>query len=571
MISAQTFVVEEVAPFRELLEVLSRQVSGTFGSGFAIVVNSHGQMVGTCTDSDIRKFLGTHSSPPERAGDVMQRSFAFVDGLLSEEQQSRAISDIFERRGWLTEVPTKLIPVLADGRPVGILEISADDPRVALQRDRAVVIGLGFVGLTVACALADCGVETYGVETDPVKLLSLEAGTDYTGEPGVQNLLHRHLGKKLFFHSSLGDLPKIPSGKRNVFIVCVGTPLVSRGAVNRSFIENSIAEIAQSMSRNSLVILRSTVPIGTTREVAKTIEAVRGWRVGSDFFVAIAPERTVEGDALRELRKLPQLVSGLTPACTKKVIDFFRPVSESVVNMESPEAAELAKLGSNAYRDYVFGFANHLASISRRYQIDVNQMIGQMNSGYARNAVPQPSPGVGGPCLEKDSWILELGSTEADSSPVLAARRRNEDFVHEIVNFLDERFDSAGVSNILCIGLAFKGVPSTPDLRGSPGVQIARGLESKNYSIRGVDAVANPENAGVKPPDSGFRPDAYLLLNNHIHNTRLIEESLTDSLGDHIYIFDPWRLLDHQWLRSATSSGARFTVLSLSHSWDVSP
>ena len=569
MISADRFLVRETAPIQELLDVLARQVSGTYGSGFAIVVDADGRMVGTCTDADISKYLRRHSVLPESTGEVAQRGFAFLDGLLDPDQQQRAVSKIFEERGWLTEVPTKLIPVVVQGTPIGILEISSDDPQMALIRDRAVVIGLGYIGLTLACALADAGIETHGVETDQSKRKSLETFTDYTGEPGVQNLLTKHLGKKLSVHSSVEDLPVISSGRRNVFIICVGTPLVTETEVDRSFLESAIKDILRIITRNSLIVLRSTVPIGTTRELAKRIENARGWRVDSDCFVANAPERTVEGDALRELRKLPQLVSGVTNSCTNRVIDFFRPISEAIVNMESPEAAELAKLGSNAYRDYVFGFAKHLASLSLRHGIDVNQMIGQMNSGYSRNAVPQPSPGVGGPCLEKDSWILELGSDEPHLSPILAARRRNQAFVQEVVSYVDKTFVSAHVTEVLCVGLAFKGVPSTPDLRGSPGVEIARGLASKGYKLRGLDAVANLEDLDIEPPDSSFNPGAVLLLNNHVQNVELLETFLIARPEKHFLIFDPWRLLDHQWFRSFALSGPGFTVMSLSHSWEV--
>lgn len=569
MISAHGFLVPETAPIQELLDVLGRQVSGTYGSGFAIVVDADGRMVGTCTDADIRKYLRRHSVLPESAGEAAQRSFVFVDGLLEPDQQQRAISKIFEERGWLTEVPTKLIPVVVQGSPVGILEISSDDTQMALIRDRAVVIGLGYIGLTLACALADAGIETRGIETNHSKRKSLGMFTDYTGEPGVQNLLAKHLGKKLSVHSSVEDLPEISSGRRNVFIICVGTPLVTETEVDRSFLESAIKELSRIITRNSMIVLRSTVPVGTTREIANRIENERGWRVGSDFFVASAPERTVEGDALREIGKLPQLVSGVTDLCTNRVSDFFRPISETIVNMESPEAAELAKLGSNAYRDYVFGFANHLASLSRRHGIDVNQMIGQMNTGYSRNAVPQPSPGVGGPCLEKDSWILELGSDEPDLSPILAARRRNQAFVQEVVSHLDKTFLSADVTEILCVGLAFKGVPSTPDLRGSPGLEIARRLTTKGYKLHGLDAVANLEDVDIEPPDSSFSPGAVLLLNNHVQNVELLETFLIARPEKHFFIFDPWRLLDHQWFRSFELSGSGFTAMSLSHSWEV--
>lgn len=568
MISVEGFIVFENDPIEQLLKVLSRQVSGTYGSGFAIVVDLSGSAVGTCTDADIRRFLMKNHRLPVIVAEVVHRDFVFLSSVGDSENQSLEIANIFKGRGWETETPARLVPVLDGGVPVGVLEFAPDDPRLIALRDRAVVIGLGYVGLTLACTIADTGMETHGIEMDSRKRDRLLSGEDYTGEPGVAGLLSKHLQQKLFVHQSMTNMPKTGPGRGNVFLICVGTPMLENTGLDESFVDSALESVIEVISRKTLVVVRSTVTVGTARKIADRISHEKGWQVGIDFFVASAPERTVEGDALREIRELPQLVAGVTTACANRAIEFFRPISESIVPMESVEAAELAKLASNAYRDYVFAFSNHLASIARAHSVDINRLVGQMNSGYSRSAVPQPSPGVGGPCLTKDSRILEIKSKSPRSSPILAARSRNESFTLELADFLDVEFSNSQISAILALGLAFKGVPATPDLRGSPGLQIIDSLIERGYQVLSWDAVADLELSRIAITNSAFLPGAFLMLNNHPANLEKLRESLVQTTHDHLVIFDPWRLVEKQWLRALTSSGQKFTVMSLSHKWE---
>jgi len=153
-------------------------------------------------------------------------------------------------------------------------------------------------------------------------------------------------------------------------------------------------------------MLRSTVPVGTTRkQVIPVLEHYSGLAAGSGFHIAFCPERTVEGQAIQELSSLPQIVGGLTEACTEKAVSFWSTLTDTVVRVDALEAAELVKLINNSYRDLSFAFANEFALLADRYNIDATRLIAAANEGYPRDKIPRPSPGVGGYCLTKDPVV----------------------------------------------------------------------------------------------------------------------------------------------------------------------
>ena len=128
-------------------------------------------------------------------------------------------------------------------------------------------------------------------------------------------------------------------------------------------------------------------------------------KCGIDWHLSFAPERTLEGSALQELRNLPQIISGFSDACLKKSSEFFDKFCNNTVEVESLESAEMAKLACNTYRDLKFSFANELSSICEQYNINSRKLISKINFDYERAGIPLPSPGVGGYCLTKDPII----------------------------------------------------------------------------------------------------------------------------------------------------------------------
>ena len=259
------------------------------------------------------------------------------------------------------------------------------------------VIGLGYVGLTLATVLAEAGNKVIGVEKRSEVVDQTNAGMPHFSEKGLPEALSRVVQSGTLVAAQRFD----PEAVCDTYIITVGTPLSSEGIVRTDMIEAASREVAANMRDGALVILRSTVKVGTTRDVVSPILAESGKR----FEIAMCPERTLEGEALQELRQLPQIVGADDPAVNNRAAAVFRRLTNSIVQVSSPEAAEIIKLVDNTYRDVHFAFANEVARLCDAFEVNAHEVISSGKLGYKRTNVPMPGL-VGGPCLEKDPHIL---------------------------------------------------------------------------------------------------------------------------------------------------------------------
>lgn len=553
MIPVTPYCVSENESLEGLHRVLKKKVSTSYGSGFALVCDESGRALGTLTDADLRNFLAKGKQRHLSLGELARRDFIWISSQVPAEARAEHVLQKLEERGWATELPVALVPVLDDGIPVGLIEIQHSNFSLLNFRDTHFVFGLGYVGLTLTAALAETGLRVVGYDNDAEKVAAYISGRASNGEPGVLPLIEESLGKNLRLVSSLEPDYFIEPGRRSTFLVCVGTPVSNSREPQFDALDKALSEIMEHIQRGDLVILRSTVPIGTARSWARQIEQQFGWQVGLDFYLAMAPERTVEGDALKEVRTLPQIIGGVTPECAREASGVFAHLVDSAVLVENTEAAELSKLMTNSYRDYVFAFSNHISGIARDFNIDVNRLIDQTNSGYSRAQIPQPSPGVGGPCLTKDSWILESSRPNAMDSPVLKARLRNEAVIEELVQWLHKLLEEARVSKVMGLGMAFKGSPPTNDLRGSTGIEILLGLARAGFEVSAWDDLVKDSEFPREIVSRQKSPEAILLLNNNPANATKLTKILDDAVESIRLIFDPWDLLDSRFFR-----GSRF-------------
>jgi len=414
------------------------------------------------------------------------------------------------------------------------------------------VIGLGYAGLTLALKLAEVGFKVTGVEAIQSRVDLLSSGQSYVHENGLLDLLREQLGK------NLSVTTQIPADA-DVFIIAVGTPVKTLAnhatpAPDLSYLTQAAAATGARLKPGAVVVIRSTVPVGACRSaVLPELERASGLKGGTDFHLAFAPERTVEGKALIELRTLPQIIGGLNPASVESTAAVFRVLSPSIVPMESIEAAELAKLLNNSFRDYVFAFANQVAQLSSPFNIDVVRCIQNANQGYPRDPIPLPSPGVGGPCLTKDPWIFAAMSHLNPHGTLSAhARLANDSMIDFVADSLVAELTRLGKSptqcTVIACGMAFKGRPETGDLRNSTSVDIVRRLSAQGIQVLCHDPVATPAeliefDLTPAPPLAEWRRfDALLLLNNHPFYAKLDLVSLATQMIAPGIVYDSWRL-----------------------------
>lgn len=415
---------------------------------------------------------------------------------------------------------------------------SSSDPRVA-------VVGLGFVGLTFAVALSESGFRVIGVERDETKLTTLSQGLTYFHEPGLGDALVGALADKRL--TLCGTVTE--AGPVDAYVVTVGTPL-SESTMDTMFLDSVVDDLSSVMSGSELVIMRSTVLVGTSRRIQERLST----RLGAECDVAACPERTVEGDALRELRDLPQVVGGVTPRAQKRAVQVFKRFGVETVVVSSAEAAEMVKLTSNAYRDLTFGFANEVAMISHAAGVNALEVIEAVNHGYRRAAISQPGP-VGGPCLEKDPWILVASASVfgVEAHLTSASRRTNESLPRHIAALAESHFSHlTPPSRVAILGLAFKGQPATDDTRGSLSFAVAAEIRERfpAAAICGWDPMTRVPNDQlnliVDSPDVEallVSSDIIIVMTNHEYFASEQFRNLCRTIPETSVVIDVWNRL----------------------------
>lgn len=405
------------------------------------------------------------------------------------------------------------------------------------------IIGLGYVGLTLAIAAADHGVTTYGVEVNPHIKECLSKNRAHFFEPGLDELIEKH-NQKMFF--CVEQFPQTISF--DAFIITVGTPL-KKGAKqpNFEYIKSALQSIKHIYDGSQLVILRSTVSVGTTRNIVQPFLAELCGKAEQDIPVSMCPERTVEGKAIVELSSLPQVVSGSNREALKTARMLFEQITPHIVEVDSLEEAELVKLYCNTYRDMTFALGNVLCMAAQVFNADGTKIIRAANEGYPRSSIALPGF-VAGPCLEKDAYILTNNMPACASRDfILNARRFNESLEDIVVGWVERKLGPGSHEKVAVLsGMAFKGVPETSDLRGSSSVYIAQKLAAKGYTLRLHDYIAHRDE--MQQLNLGEVYDSLeaacqgagvlLVLNNHKKYEQL--QSFPALEQDHFAVLDAW-------------------------------
>jgi UDP-N-acetyl-D-mannosaminuronic acid dehydrogenase len=538
---------------KDVLHIFNVAKSFNLPSGIVLVTNEFSQLIGTVSEGDIRRSLLKESNMDISVGTIMALDpIAFQEGSTMSEILDLLPSELMKRNRKASKYLNKIILVNSENKPVKVFDYhELWEQRVATHR-HLVVIGLGYVGLTMAVVMADAGFMVTGVEIDDNRFEMLTNGESYIHEVGLPELLKEQLNKNLFVSKTIP-----PDG--DVFIISVGTPVSKdengRKSPINTYLLDASDKIGRILKNGDLVILRSTVPIGTCRNIVKAkLEEVSGLRCGIDFHLSFAPERTAEGKALRELRSLPQIIGGYNKDSTEATAAIFRDLTPTIVKVESLEAAEMAKLMNNTFRDYIFAYSNQMAKIAHEYNLNVFNVIKAANEGYVRDPIPLPSPGVGGPCLTKDPHIF-ASVTEMNnlSSHIFEKGREINESMHSfiferVIHQLEKSGKKVADCNILVCGLAFKGYPETGDIRNSTAIEIAELFKPNVNAVYAFDAVAEfTEIAeyGLTPVNlpQGFKDiDAVLFLNNHKYFEKLNIYDMVRTMNTNAVVFDGWNL-----------------------------
>ncbi len=418
-----------------------------------------------------------------------------------------------------------------------------------IENNGVSVYGLGYVGLTLAIVLAEHGYFVRGLDVDSNKISMLKRNLSYLHEKNIVSRLKNIREKKLIsFHSELQN------DKNKYIIICIGTPINYRTKkpIIKS-IQKSLNPILNNLKENQTLILRSTVPIGFTKKyIVDQIHKKTSLKVGKNIFVCFAPERTIEGKALEELKSNPQIIGGYSEKCIQNGIFFFQRINHKIITVGNLESAETAKLIDNSYRDTTFAFSNEIARICEKYNLNALNIIDACNSDYKRNNIPKPSPGVGGACLSKDPHILVDSASKKgfNSLVVKSSRSLNESMISNISKKIIVLLNKVNNPKIIICGLAFKGNPETGDLRNSTSIEIINKIIKLNNKVNifAYDPVLKKNEITklgykyCKPNFNSIKADAIIFANNHNSFLNLDIIKIIDNLSDKKILCDCWGL-----------------------------
>ncbi|MFF1379794.1 nucleotide sugar dehydrogenase [Streptomyces sp. NPDC058308] len=409
------------------------------------------------------------------------------------------------------------------------------------------VVGLGYVGVTLTAALLTTGRSVLGYETNPKAADELSRGVLELAEPGVEEQIKGAAGSGALAVTTDVGGRKLPP----VVIICVGTPIEAGGTTpDLSHLRAATETIAAGVDETTLVIVRSTVPVGTSRSLVLPI--LRG--TTDEPLLAYCPERTIQGQALAELLSLPQIVGGLTDEAGKRAGAFFETLCDQAVPVSSLEAAELVKLVCNCHTDLIYGFGNEIALITEKLGLDAREVIDSANLDYPRPKLHKPGF-VGGSCLTKDPYLLAHSVAAHGHTPqmITAARTLNESMPRRVgervLAELRERGTDPADARILISGFAYKGRPETDDLRGAPYERLLPFLKGRVKEIVGHDFVVPSDriaSLGVRAVGltEGFTgAHAAILLNDHARYGDVDAAGLVARMADPALVYDTWRVL----------------------------
>jgi len=347
---------------------------------------------------------------------------------------------------------------------------------------RVAIIGLGYVGLPLALAFSEAGLDVTGVDASARRVEELHAGRS-----PIDDIDDSRLQRGLAAGFRIVSPDEAALETADAVFVCVPTPITQAKDPDLGPVLSAAVLVREHLRAGQLVVLQSTTFPGTTAGPFRAELERSGLVAGRDFELAFAPERINPGDPASATKTVPRLVGGTTPAATTRAAALLRQINDNVVELSSPDAAELAKLLENVFRNVNIALVNQLALLCERMGVDVWEVIDAAATkpfGFMRFT---PGPGVGGHCIPVDPYYLSWRAREFDfvdrfvelaGDINLAMPRHVVDLVAQALNDRGRALSGARVG---VLGVAFK--PNVRDPRNSPAAEIIAGLRARGASV----------------------------------------------------------------------------------------
>lgn len=396
------------------------------------------------------------------------------------------------------------------------------------------VLGLGYIGLPTAAALATQGVQVIGVDVNPDTVKKIARGEAPFVEPDLAVAVSGAV--------AMGRLTATTEPpEADAFIIAVPTPINPDRSADLSHVRSAVEQLAPRLRGDEVVILESTSPPGTSLAVSEWLAELRpdlrmphsGEGV-PDVFVAHCPERVLPGRIMIEIVTNDRVIGGITPRCAEMAASVYRVFARGRLVLSDAASAEMAKLVENSYRDVNIAFANELSLICDKLKLDVWEII-QLANHHPRVNILRPGPGVGGHCIAVDPWFIVSAAPDL-ARLIRTARVVNDDQPDHVARQVIAKASRFNSPTIACLGLAFKA--NVEDMRGSPAVnivgEIARALPETQVLIAEPFTESLPPSLSdlsnlrlVRTLDAVDAADIVVLLVEHDHFRALNRSLLT--------------------------------------------
>jgi UDP-N-acetyl-D-mannosaminuronic acid dehydrogenase len=412
--------------------------------------------------------------------------------------------------------------------------------RIEKKEAKLAVIGLGYVGLPVACAFAEVGFNVVGVERQEERVDLINAGVSPIegNEPGLGDLV-RSVASCGRFHANT-DYGVLHD--RDVILIDVETPVDEQNVPRYHALRDVLVSLGPVLKRGALVIVESTIAPGTMQDlVLPLLTESTSLSLNEGFYLGNCPERVMPGKLLVNLRTLSRVVGGITPETAETMVALYQNIVEAELDPVDCVTAELVKTVENAYRDVQIAFANEVALICEAVGGDVWKVRELVNKTPYRN-MHLPGAGVGGHCIPKDPWLLTYGARDKGIPIQLipAARAVNNAMPLHVAGLVQDALRSVGCtvseSRVLVLGYAY--LEDSDDTRNSPSETLAARLKFMGAEVVIHDPYV-PEYQGevyqaAKGCDAAVvmvRHREYLELDLNIMKDRLRTPVLVDGRG----------------------------------------
>lgn len=370
-------------------------------------------------------------------------------------------------------------------------------------------MGLGYIGLPTAVTLVNHGVNVHGVDINQGIINSIKNRSIHIEEKGLKEQLLQAVDTD---HFTVSTKPE----SADVFIIAVPSPINPDKTADLTYVREATKSIVPFLKKGNLVILESTVPPKTVEHIMLSVLENTGFSIGTDILVAHSPERVIPGRVLQELIHNDRIVGGINHESSLAAKELYEIFVKGNIHLTDATTAELVKVMENTYRDVNIAFANELAKICEKLNVNVWEAIDLANY-HPRVNIHKPGPGVGGHCIAVDPWFLvEL---QPDLANIIHLSRDTNDSmpafsVNKVKNILGEHQIING--RVAVLGLAFKA--NIDDIRESPSLRVIDYLEKNNinYSVYDPHVKSNIVNYQSESLQEAVEhADIILILTEH--------------------------------------------------------